>query len=99
MRLPPHCRGRPIATLQWCPRDLMSFPSSADATLPLPALPKTDSLAIHLDLVGGISGDMFVAAMADALPELSSEVLAEVDKVRADGDRSAAFIETSSGGL
>ena len=56
----------------------MSSRLSADASLPRPA-----SLAIHLDLVGGISGDMFVAAMADALPALASEVLAEVDKVRA----------------
>ena len=77
----------------------MSFPSSADAALPTPALPPPDSLAIHLDLVGGISGDMFTAAMADALPELASLVIAEVDKVRAGGDGSAEFFEASSGGL
>ena len=61
----------------------MSFLSSADLALPSSALPRPDSLAIHLDLVGGISGDMFVAAMADALPALAREVLAQVDKVRA----------------
>jgi len=77
----------------------MSFPSSADAALPTPALPPPDSLAIHLDLVGGISGDMFVAAMADALPELASHVMAEVDKVRAGDDGSAGFFEAASGGL
>ena len=77
----------------------MSFLSSAELALPSSALPQPDSLAIHLDLVGGISGDMFVAAMADAMPALASEVLAQVDKVRAGGDRSAEFIEASSGGL
>jgi uncharacterized protein (DUF111 family) len=42
---------------------------------------------------------MFVAAMADALPPLAKDVLAEVDKVRAAGDRAAEFTEVSSGGL
>jgi len=36
---------------------------------------------IHLDPVGGIAGDMFVAAMADAFPELAAGALAEVAKV------------------
>jgi uncharacterized protein (TIGR00299 family) protein len=76
----------------------MSFPSSADAPLPSPALPRPDSLAIHLDLVGGLSGDMFVAAMTDALPSLATDVLAEVDKVRAAHDGAAEFTEVSSGG-
>jgi hypothetical protein len=33
------------------------------------ALPPA-TLAIHLDLVGGLAGDMFVAALIDALPDL-----------------------------
>jgi len=41
----------------------MSSLSSPDET----ALPPPASLAIHLDLVGGLAGDMFVAALVDAL--------------------------------
>ena len=63
----------------------MSSRSSADeAALPAPA-----SLAIHLDLVGGISGDMFVAAMVDALPALAAPVLAELAAVRPAGEARA----------
>ena len=47
-----------------------------------PALPPPASLAIHLDLVGGIAGDMFVAAMVDALPALAAPVLAELAAVQ-----------------
>jgi uncharacterized protein (TIGR00299 family) protein len=36
---------------------------------------------IHLDPIGGIAGDMFVAAMADAFPEHVAGALAEVAKV------------------
>lgn len=73
----------------------MSFPSSAEATV----LPAPTSLAIHLDLVGGISGDMFVAAMVDALPALATPVLEALAAVRPAGAPEAAFQETSSGGF
>ena len=36
---------------------------------------------IHLDAVGGLAGDMFVAAMLDALPQLRARVLADVRAV------------------
>ena len=54
-----------------------------------PALPPPASLAIHLDLVGGIAGDMFVAAMVDALPALAAPVLAELAAVQPAGERGA----------
>ena len=73
----------------------MSCPSSADeAVLPPPA-----SLAIHLDLVGGLAGDMFVAAMVDALPALEAPVLAELAAVQPAGEPGPGFREASSGGL
>jgi pyridinium-3,5-bisthiocarboxylic acid mononucleotide nickel chelatase len=36
------------------------------------------SLVIRLDAVGGVAGDMFVAAMIDALPDLRDRVLSDV---------------------
>ncbi len=36
---------------------------------------------VHLDAVGGVAGDMFVAAMLDALPHLQARVLADVRAV------------------
>ncbi len=74
----------------------MSSPSSADeAVLPPPA-----SLAIHLDLVGGLAGDMFVAAMVDALPALKAPVLAELAAVQTRRRAGAGHSsKRSSGGL
>src|SRR5262245_45479508 len=95
MRSPPRSYDRATATSPWCPRDPMSYPSSADAA----ALPTPSALAIHLDLVGGLSGDMFVAAMVDALPALAAPVLAELEAVRSAGDDIPEFVEASSGGL
>jgi uncharacterized protein (TIGR00299 family) protein len=71
----------------------MSSPSSPEAA------PPASSLAIHLDLVGGIAGDMFVAAMIDALPSLAKSVHDELERVRPDGAAAPAFELTSSGGL
>ncbi len=81
----------------------MSYRSSADdAALPptdTATMPSPASLAIHLDLVGGLSGDMFVAALVDALPALAAPVLAELAAVRSAGEEAPAFVESSNGGL
>ncbi len=58
----------------------MSSPSSPDLSLLPP-----HALAIHLDLVGGIAGDMFVAAMLDAMPALAEPLFAELAKVQPPG--------------
>ena len=73
----------------------MSSPSSPDrAPLPPPA-----SLAIHLDLVGGIAGDMFVAALVDALPALRDLVVGELAAVRPASSATPRFHDAASGGL
>jgi uncharacterized protein (TIGR00299 family) protein len=73
----------------------MSSLSSPDET----ALPPPASLAIHLDLVGGLAGDMFVAALVDALPALKAPVLAAIAAVQPAGEVAPGFREASSGGL
>jgi uncharacterized protein (TIGR00299 family) protein len=74
----------------------MSSPSSPESRAPLPA---PTALAIHLDLVGGISGDMFVAAMTDALAALGDVVLAELRAAHPDGGATPAFRGVTRGGL
>ncbi len=76
----------------------MSFPSSPESSAEV-ALPAPASLAIHLDLVGGIAGDMFVAAMVDALAGLRAPVEAALAAVQPADASPPAFRETSNGGL
>ncbi len=73
----------------------MSSPSSPDPA----AMPPPTSLSIHLDLVGGISGDMFVAALVDALPALAQPVLTELAAVQPAGAAPPAFAAAKRGGL
>ncbi|MEP7181358.1 MAG: LarC family nickel insertion protein [Betaproteobacteria bacterium] len=73
----------------------MSSLSSADRA----AMPPPASLTIHLDLVGGLAGDMFVAAMIDALPALAGPVLAELAKLQPAGSAMPTFHQGTSGGL
>ncbi|WGF90500.1 LarC family nickel insertion protein [Marinivivus vitaminiproducens] len=54
---------------------------------------------IHLDAVGGVAGDMFAAAMLDALPELRSRVLADAASVLPPHQGSPAVTEGQSGML
>jgi uncharacterized protein (DUF111 family) len=43
--------------------------------------PSSARLAIHLDAVGGVAGDMFVAALLDAFPNLVDRVFADIAAV------------------
>jgi uncharacterized protein (TIGR00299 family) protein len=54
---------------------------------------------IHLDAVGGVAGDMFVAAMLDALPGLKERVLADVAAVLPPGCGEVRLDRGMSGGL
>src|SRR4051812_40753409 len=75
----------------------MSSPSSADgAPSPLAA---PASLAIHLDLIGGIAGDMFVAAIVDALPALEAPILRELAAVQPGGASTPRFPVGTNAGL
>ena len=69
----------------------MSSPSSPETA---PAL-----LAIHLDLVGGLAGDMFVAALLDALPALAPPLFAALAAVQPAGEGAPALTTTQQGGL
>jgi len=76
----------------------MSSPSSPESPGATP-LPTPASLAIHLDPVGGIAGDMFVAAMIDALPGLRMPVEAALAAMKPKDASAPAFRATTNGGL
>ncbi len=57
------------------------------------------TLAIRLDAVGGIAGDMFAAAMIDALPDLRDRVLADAAAVLPPGTGTPVFTPGTSAGL
>jgi pyridinium-3,5-bisthiocarboxylic acid mononucleotide nickel chelatase len=57
------------------------------------------TLAIRLDAVGGMAGDMFVAAMVDALPDLRSRVLEDATAVLQPGTGTPIFEPGTSAGL
>lgn len=57
------------------------------------------TLTIRLDAVGGIAGDMFAAAMVDALPDLRARVLADAASVLPPGAGTPVFTSGTSAGL
>ena len=57
------------------------------------------TLAIRLDAVGGIAGDMFAAAMVDALPDLRVRVLADAACVLPPGTGTPVFTTGTSAGV
>lgn len=63
------------------------------------AMSPPDTLAIHLDLIGGLAGDMFVAALVDALPGLERPLLAELAGVQPAGAPRPGFDSVVNGGL
>jgi len=64
-----------------------------------PWSPDGHALSIHLDLVGGIAGDMFVAAMVDALPALEAPILQALAVLRPDHASMPAFPCATSAGI
>lgn len=54
---------------------------------------------IHLDLVGGIAGDMFVAALLDARPDLCDRVFGDLAAIRPDGRPMPKLSKGTSGGI
>lgn len=68
----------------------MSFPSMA-------AMPKPRH--IHLDAVGGVAGDMFVAALLDAFPSLRERVMADLAAIMPPDCGRPTLTEGSSCGI
>ena len=54
---------------------------------------------IHLDLVGGIAGDMFVAALADTFPELAQAMIEGIDQFPQSSKGTVKFVQHHDGVL
>ena len=54
---------------------------------------------IHLDLVGGIAGDMFIAAVLDAWPNLTPKVFEAMHQVGLPSEWSVELISATSAGI
>jgi uncharacterized protein (TIGR00299 family) protein len=54
-------------------------------------------MQIQLDALGGVAGDMFVAAMLDAFPELEAGALASIGAVLGQGEARCRLIEHNDG--
>ncbi|RNF34828.1 LarC family nickel insertion protein [Paracoccus methylarcula] len=62
-------------------------------------LPEGARLHIHLDPVGGVAGDMFIAAMLDAFPALEDRVAGDIAAILPDHVGHAALTRGLSGGM
>lgn len=60
---------------------------------------KAGARRIHLDAVGGVAGDMFVAALLDAFPDLRVRVLADARAVLPEGAGAPVLSEGESGAV
>ncbi|WP_289029653.1 LarC family nickel insertion protein [uncultured Paraglaciecola sp.] len=60
---------------------------------------KTENAHIHLDIVGGIAGDMFISAMLDMFDDLIPPVLASVASVLPDEAGQAELFEGLNSGI
>jgi uncharacterized protein (TIGR00299 family) protein len=55
------------------------------------------NLHIHLDPVGGIAGDMFAAAMLNAMPELAAPLMAAIGGLELPGEVQATLVDHDDG--
>ena len=62
-------------------------------------MPETRPAAIVLDPIGGVSGDMFVAAMLDAFPALVGPVLDAIGRAGLPPEVKVALVKRRSGGI
>jgi uncharacterized protein (TIGR00299 family) protein len=56
-------------------------------------------LEVHLDLIGGLAGDMFIAALLDAMPQYESRVLTHIQALDSDSLTGCSLLEHTDGVL
>ncbi|UTH46775.1 LarC family nickel insertion protein (plasmid) [Loktanella salsilacus] len=61
--------------------------------------PLHDLTAIHLDAVGGIAGDMFVATLLDCFPDIIEQVMADLDAVHPNDGSTVTLEEVTVSGM
>ncbi len=56
-------------------------------------------MEVHLDLIGGLAGDMFIAAILDAMPQYESRVLANIQALDSRSHTGCSLLEHTDGVL
>lgn len=56
-------------------------------------------MEVHLDLIGGLAGDMFIAALLDAMPQYESRVLTHIQALDGNSLSGCALLEHTDGVL